>query len=89
MNQVDFFIAVVVVACGISGARRGTVAAGGDLAALAVGLIIASLIYPAAAATIRWVLGPPEPLSALVGFVLAAIAVVVGATWGLFTNHSN
>ena len=82
MNQVDLFIIVVVAACAASGARRGLISAAGDIASLALGLVLASLAYPLAAAPFRWMLGISPPIAGALGFGLAAILTASLAGWG-------
>jgi len=83
MNQVDFFICVVVGACAVSGARRGFLSAAGDIASLLLGLILGSLIYPIAAAPIKALTGASPAISGALGFVVVSVLIVAGASWGV------
>jgi hypothetical protein len=47
-----------------------------------LGLGVASVAYPVAAAPIAWIFGPPAPIAAALGFLVSAVLVVFGASWG-------
>jgi uncharacterized membrane protein required for colicin V production len=82
MNQVDFFIIIVVGLCAMSGARRGLIAAAGDILSLLLGLIIGSLAYPLAAAPLRAIFGLGDAVAGALGFILLAVLTVFLAGWG-------
>jgi len=82
MNQVDLLIVAVVVACALSGARRGLISSAGDILSLLLGFALASVAYPIAAAPVRWVTGASEAIAGAVGFVIVSLAVVMAAGWG-------
>ncbi|MBE9566142.1 MAG: CvpA family protein, partial [Proteobacteria bacterium] len=82
MNQVDFFILVVVAACALSGARRGLISSAGDIVTLVVGLGVGSLAYPIVDFPLRW-FGLPPTVSGPIGFSLVAVAAVVLVGWGI------
>jgi len=82
MNQVDFFIIVVVGLSALSGARRGLIAAAGDILSLLLGLIIGSLTYPLAAAPLRSIFGFGAAVAGALGFVFLAVLTVFLAGWG-------
>jgi len=83
VNQVDFFILLVVTGSAVSGARRGLVGAGGDILSLCFGLALGSIAYPAGSAVMRLFLGPPSALADALGFVAVAALVVTAVSWGL------
>jgi uncharacterized membrane protein required for colicin V production len=82
MNQVDFFIIIVVGLSAVSGARRGMIAAAGDILSLVLGLIIGSLGYWLAAAPLRAILGLGDAVAGALGFILLAVLTVFLAGWG-------
>ena len=84
MNQVDFFILVVVAACALSGARRGLISSAGDIVTLVVGLGVGSLAYPIVDFPLRW-FGLPPTVSGPIGFSVVAVAAVVLVGWGIST----
>jgi uncharacterized membrane protein required for colicin V production len=75
VNQVDALILAVILACAVSGARRGLLGAGADIVAIGLGLGLSSLAYPVVATPLHW-LGVPPPLSDVLGFLLFAIGIV-------------
>jgi uncharacterized membrane protein required for colicin V production len=77
VNQVDFFIIVVLGFNIYYGAARGLWRGVGDLAALFLALGIGSLLYPAPAALLG-VLGLPPVARDVVGFIISAVAVAIG-----------
>jgi membrane protein required for colicin V production len=82
MNQVDFFIIVVVGLSAVSGARRGMIAAAGDILSLLLGLIIGSLAYPPVAAALQAVFGLGDAVAGALGFIVLAVLTVFLAGWG-------
>ncbi len=80
MNEVDALVLLVIAASAVSGARRGVIGAGGDAAAVVLGLALSSFAYPAMAAPLEW-LGFPHPLCDLLGFLALAIGVVFLVGW--------
>ncbi|UCC69594.1 MAG: CvpA family protein [Armatimonadota bacterium] len=82
MNQVDFFIIVILLLSALSGARRGIVSSAGDIISLVLGLILGALAYPLAAAPVRWIFAPPDPIAGALGFLIVAILTVILAGWG-------
>ena len=82
MNQVDFFIIVVVAASAISGARRGMISSAGDIISLLFGLVLASLAYPLGAAFLERVFGLSSASAGPLGFILLAVFAVFFASWG-------
>lgn len=81
MNRVDLLIFLIVAACAVSGARRGLVGAGGEIAAVVLGLLGAAAGYPVLGALFSR-FGLPNPLAPLLGFVVLAIVVVLLVGWG-------
>ena len=81
VNQVDALVLVVILACAVSGARRGLVGAGGDVVAIGLGLALASLAYPVVAVPLRWI-GLPPPFCDVLGFLLFAVGIVFLVGWG-------
>lgn len=82
MNQVDFFILLVVAACALSGARRGLISSAGDILTLVVGLGVGSLAYPIVDYPLRW-FGLPPTVSGPIGFSAVAVAAVLLVGWGI------
>lgn len=82
MNQVDLFIIVVVLALGLSGAKRGFIHAAGDMFGFLFGLVLGSLAYPVLVAPLRWALGLSEAATGALAFVIVAVLGVVAAGWG-------
>jgi len=80
VNHVDLLILLVIAVSAVVGARRGVVGAGGEVAAVGVGLGGASFGYPIFGAVFAW-LGIPDPLAPLLGFLTFAIALVLVVGW--------
>ncbi len=85
MNQVDFLILVAVGASALSGARRGLISSAGDIISLLVGLVLGAILYPLAAAPIRWLAGTSGATPDALGFVVVSVLTVAGASWGFST----
>jgi len=79
VNQVDLFVIVILGVNVYYGATRGFLRGVGDLAALFAALGIGSLVYPIPAWLVGAILGPPPVLRDLVGFIVSALAIAVGA----------
>ena len=80
MNQVDVLVLIIIGASAFSGARRGVIGAGGDVAAVLLGLTLSSFAYPVMAAPLEW-MGLPHPFCDLFGFLALAICVVFLVGW--------
>jgi len=80
VNQVDVLILMIVIASGLSGARRGLIGAGGDITSVVFGLGLSSVGYPLLAAPFRWI-GFPKPFCDVAGFLALAVGIVLLVSW--------